>query len=84
MFSLKVHVIFSHLYNKLIGKKYDGITLKNSKQFCELALKYGHISVIPGEACGLEGYLRLSFGSLSSTQIKENMFQLKQFVEKFR
>lgn len=70
--------------NKLIGKKYDGITLKNSKQFCELALKYGHISVIPGEACGLEGYLRLSFGSLSSTQIKENMFQLKQFVEKFR
>lgn len=68
----------------LIGKKYKNILLESSNQFCELALKYGHISLIPGEACGLGGYIRLAYGSLESEKIRENMLQLKKFINDFR
>lgn len=55
-------------------------TKKNSRELFELLFKKAHIAALPGTAFGKygEGFLRLSFGTLSIPQIKEAGRRMKK------
>ncbi len=46
-----------------ISLKSLGINNINSAQFCERALAYANVALVPGSAFGREGYVRISFGA---------------------
>lgn len=49
--------------SKHFGKTLHGIKINDSADFCRAALEKVQVSVVPGSAFGVEGYVRLSFAS---------------------
>ncbi len=47
----------------LIGKEYNGHKIRSSIHLATFLLEQGGVSTIPGEAFGVDGYLRLSFAT---------------------
>ncbi|RIJ78250.1 pyridoxal phosphate-dependent aminotransferase [Nakamurella silvestris] len=45
----------------LIGKELAGVTVTSSAQLAALILEHAEVAVVPGEAFGTPGYLRLSY-----------------------
>ncbi len=44
-------------------KEYDGMQIRNSYGLAYYLLKHAHVAVVPGEAFGSEGYIRLSYAT---------------------
>ena len=65
----------------LIGKKCGGKEIDSSLTLCEMLLDEVKIAVVPGEAFGAPGYLRLSYAT-SLENIKKGVGRLAEFVEK--
>ncbi|NPA24515.1 MAG: pyridoxal phosphate-dependent aminotransferase [Deltaproteobacteria bacterium] len=65
----------------LIGKKCGGKEIDSSLTLCEMLLDEVKIAVVPGEAFGAPGYMRLSYAT-SLENIKKGVGRLAEFVEK--
>lgn len=61
-----------------IGKNYKGTKIENTIQFAELLLKEKLVAVVPGEAFGAMGYMRLSYAT-SEENIRKGVGRLKEF-----
>ncbi len=65
----------------LLGKKLRGRTIDSSLTVAEVALEEALVAVVPGEAFGTPGYLRLSYAT-SDENISEGVLRLqKLFAE---
>ncbi|MGL5084126.1 MAG: pyridoxal phosphate-dependent aminotransferase [Clostridium sp.] len=64
-----------------LNKELNGNKIKNSLDFSDLLLEEEKVAVIPGEAFGLENYIRLSYAT-SMEQIDKGLIRIKEFVEK--
>ena len=61
---------------ELFGRSFGGKQIEDSVNFSYYLLEKGHIAVVPGQAFGAEGYMRISFAT-SMDNIVEGMKRLK-------
>ena len=55
---------------------------KDAQSFCEALLNEEFVAVVPGEAFGMPGHIRLSYAT-SMEDLKEAIVRMKNFVEKY-
>ena len=65
----------------LLGKEIDGSRPQSSGELASLILEKVEVAVVPGEAFGPSGYLRLSYAT-SDADIVEGVTRLKEFLSK--
>jgi len=65
----------------LLGKEIDGSRPQTSGELASLILEKVEVAVVPGEAFGPSGYLRLSYAT-SDADIIEGVTRLKDFLSK--
>lgn len=63
-----------------LGKKYQGLAVNNSKDFCGILLEKFFVATVPGIECGSEGYMRLSFAVTEDT-MKRAVDRMAEFVK---
>jgi aspartate aminotransferase len=61
----------------LLGKEYDGTLIETSAQLAEYILDQVEVAIVPGEAFGSPGYLRLSY-ALGDDDIVEGITRLQK------
>lgn len=61
----------------LLGKEYDGRVIETSAELAEYILDTAEVAVVPGEAFGSPGYLRLSY-ALGDDDIVEGITRLQK------
>jgi aspartate aminotransferase len=61
----------------LLGREIDGVTPQTSAELAELILDKAEVAVVPGEAFGSPGYLRLSY-ALSDEDLIEGVTRLQK------
>jgi aspartate/methionine/tyrosine aminotransferase len=61
----------------LLGKDYDGTRIETSAQLAEYILDKAEVAVVPGEAFGSPGYLRLSY-ALGDDDLVEGISRLQK------
>jgi aspartate/methionine/tyrosine aminotransferase len=61
----------------LLGKEYDGRTIDTSAELAEYILDTAEVAVVPGEAFGSPGYLRLSY-ALGDDDLVEGITRLQK------
>lgn len=66
--------------SQLLGKSFEGQTLKTSSEFCEALLMSQMVVTVPGIEFGMEGYLRLSY-ALSQERMNEAIDKIHTFVK---
>ena len=62
-------------------KEYEGMQIRNSYGMSYYLLKHAHVAVVPGEAFGSEGYIRLSYAT-SMKKIEEAMDRIASALAK--
>lgn len=67
--------------SNLIGRRINGVEIKNSLSFSELILKENMVAVVPGIAFGMDNCIRISF-ALGEERIREGINRIADFVEK--
>lgn len=63
----------------LIGKELRGVTIESSAQLASVVLDEVEVAVVPGEAFGTPGYLRLSY-ALGDDDIVEGISRLQKLL----
>lgn len=63
------------------GRKYNGMEIKNSNDFCEFLLKEEKLAIIPGEAFGMDEYVRISYAA-SMEEIMKGIERFRSAIEK--
>ena len=61
----------------LLGREVDGVTPSSSTELAELILDKAEVAVVPGEAFGSPGYLRLSY-ALGDDDLVEGVTRLQK------
>jgi aspartate aminotransferase len=61
----------------LFGKEFGGVTINSSLDLCDLALDAVGVAMVPGEAFGPSGYVRLSY-ALGDDQLVEGIKRLQK------
>ncbi len=61
----------------LLGRTYDGRTIETSADLAEYILEQAEVAVVPGEAFGSPGYLRLSY-ALGDDDLVEGITRLQK------
>jgi aspartate aminotransferase len=61
----------------LLGKEYDGRAIETSAELAEYILDQAEVAVVPGEAFGSPGYLRLSY-ALGDDDLVEGVTRLQK------
>jgi aspartate aminotransferase len=61
----------------LLGREIDGVTPQSSAELAELVLDKAEVAVVPGEAFGSPGYLRLSY-ALGDDDLVEGITRLQK------
>ena len=61
----------------LLGREVDGVTASSSAELAELILEKAEVAVVPGEAFGSPGYLRLSY-ALGDDDLVEGISRLQK------
>ena len=61
----------------LLGRDYDGRTITTSADLAEYILEQAEVAVVPGEAFGSPGYLRLSY-ALGDDDLVEGITRLQK------
>ena len=64
----------------LLNREFDGFTAKTSAELAELILDRAEVAVVPGEAFGSAGYLRLSY-ALGDDDLTEGVTRLQKLFE---
>lgn len=63
----------------LLGREFAGLTPTTSAELAELILEKAEVAVVPGEAFGPSGYLRLSY-ALGDDDLAEGLSRLQNFL----
>ena len=63
----------------LLGKTIDGVTPQTSAELAELILEKAEVAVVPGEAFGPSGYLRLSY-ALGDDELAEGIARIQKLL----
>ena len=63
----------------LLGRGFDGVRPETSAELAELILEKAEVAVVPGEAFGPSGYLRLSY-ALGDDDLAEGLARLQKFL----
>jgi aspartate/methionine/tyrosine aminotransferase len=61
----------------LLGREYDGRTIDSSADLAEYILEQTEVAIVPGEAFGTPGYLRLSY-ALGDDDLVEGITRLQK------
>jgi aspartate aminotransferase len=61
----------------LLGKEVDGVTATTSAELAELILEKAEVAVVPGEAFGSPGYVRMSY-ALGDDDLVEGVTRLQK------
>jgi aspartate aminotransferase len=61
----------------LLGKKWGGKMINTSLELCDYILDSAEVALVPGEAFGPSGYVRMSY-ALGDEQIVEGIQRLKK------
>src|ERR1700760_2115899 len=61
----------------LLGRSYDGREIESSADLAEYILEQAEVAVVPGEAFGTPGYLRLSY-ALGDDDLVEGITRLQK------
>ena len=61
----------------LLGREHDGTRVETSAELAELILEKAEVAVVPGEAFGSPGYLRLSY-ALGDDDLAEGITRLQK------
>jgi aspartate aminotransferase len=64
----------------LYGKSFKGQKLQSSKDFADILLNQFYVATVPGNECGTDGYLRLSF-ACTEAQMKEAIQRMASCIE---
>lgn len=67
--------------SSFFGKKSGKYTIANANDLCMYLLDVGHVALVPGEAFGAPGYLRISYAT-SDERLKEAVRRIKIALEK--
>lgn len=62
-----------------LGKTYAGETPTTSSQLAELILQETGVALVPGEAFGPSGFLRLSY-ALGDDDLAEGLRRVREFI----
>jgi len=62
----------------LLGKTWSGVTVNSSLELCDLVLEKAEVAMVPGEAFGPSGYVRLSY-ALGDEPLLEGIRRLQRF-----
>ena len=62
-----------------IGRRYKGEHIDSTTKFCELLLNEKHVAVVPGEAFGEPGFVRLSYAT-SRENLKKGVARMAEFM----
>ena len=65
---------------KLVGKEFHGVVIKDSDDFGNLFLKYGKVAVVPGTGFGAPHFVRWSYAT-SRENIREGLDRLERFLK---
>ena len=68
---------------ELLGKEIEGVRPQTTAELAELILEKAEVAVVPGEAFGPSGYLRLSY-ALSDEDLTEGLDRLQKFLGQAR
>ena len=68
---------------ELLGKEIDGVRPQTSAELAELILEKAEVAVVPGEAFGPSGYLRLSY-ALGDDDLAEGVARLQELLGRAR
>ncbi len=63
-----------------LGKEVAGVVPNDSIEFAETLLEKAHISVVPGSAFGMDGYIRVSYAE-SMARLQEAIKRLKSVLD---
>ena len=66
--------------SKLKGKKFEGVTIHTSDDFCNLLLEKELVALVPGSGFGADDFCRWSYAT-GMDSIKKGMDRLAHFVE---
>jgi aspartate/methionine/tyrosine aminotransferase len=61
----------------LLGREYDGRLIESSADLAEYILEEAEVAIVPGEAFGTPGYLRLSY-ALGDDDLVEGITRLQK------
>jgi len=64
---------------KFLGRKFGGVQVNNSEQFCLELLMQKQVALVMGSAFGCEGYVRASFAT-SLEMLKDALDRIEAFV----
>ncbi|MGH3425797.1 MAG: pyridoxal phosphate-dependent aminotransferase [Nocardioidaceae bacterium] len=67
----------------VFGREVGGVTIGSSVQLAEVILEQAEVAVVPGEAFGTPGYLRLSY-ALSDADLAEGVGRVQSLLGKSR
>ncbi|WP_032121600.1 pyridoxal phosphate-dependent aminotransferase [Clostridium amazonitimonense] len=67
----------------LLNKDFNGEIIKDSMDFSRLLLECEKVAVIPGDAFGVNNYIRLSYAT-SMENIKEGLNRIESFINKIK
>lgn len=62
----------------LLGKTWSGVAVNSSLELCDLVLEKAEVAMVPGEAFGPSGYVRLSY-ALGDEPLLEGIQRLQRF-----
>ena len=65
----------------LFGTRYEEYTTNSANDLCMYLLEEANVAMVPGEAFGAPGYLRLSYAA-SEEELKEALARVKEAVKK--
>lgn len=65
-----------------LNKSIEGKEIKNSLDFSSVLLEKENVAVIPGEAFGLDNYIRLSYAT-SMKNIETGLSRINRFISKY-
>jgi aspartate/methionine/tyrosine aminotransferase len=68
-------------FRNYFNKEYQGMEIRNSYGMAYYLLKHARVAVVPGEAFGTEGYIRLSYAT-SMERIEEGMDRITEALAK--
>ena len=67
--------------SKVKGKKYEGVTINTSDDFCSLLLEKELVALVPGSGFGADDFIRWSYAT-GMDSIEKGMERLARFVAK--
>ncbi|KGK88526.1 pyridoxal phosphate-dependent aminotransferase [Clostridium sp. HMP27] len=66
--------------SKVIGKAIEEETIESSLDFCSKLLEKGKVAAVPGEAFGIDGFIRISYAT-SMENIQEGLNRIENFIK---